>query len=167
MRCISRHDPYMYGHSQHHSEPVIFNITVSKKELKESTHFDLLHRGQRSSGRLAVILVKGDNNRLSQLTFACCNTRSTAATHFPPAGVGTYYLDAQTCKGDLRCGNCLRLPGKSERKHFKLCGGCASIRYCSVACQAAHWHTHAQTWVHNHPLSKADRAETKALSFGQ
>ncbi|KAG2424643.1 hypothetical protein HXX76_014368 [Chlamydomonas incerta] len=62
-----------------------------------------------------------------------------------PVGTALWWLRA--------CGNpgCLEFGGESEVElDLRLCGRCRSVRYCSTACQAAHWqagHRAVCAWV--------------------
>lgn len=66
------------------------------------------------------------NKKMPFCTFDCANA---ANREWREKGMSHRY--GRYCQG---CG----IPGK----HYKMCGGCGRVYYCTVDCQRAHWSTH-------------------------
>ncbi|KAG2449953.1 hypothetical protein HYH02_000057 [Chlamydomonas schloesseri] len=78
---------------------------------------------------------------------------------FPPVAAPHAYGGAAVSGGGSNCASCGAAP-PAGNPPFQHCGKCRTVRYCSRACQVAHWPQHKPVCKPAAPAATADAAST-------
>jgi hypothetical protein len=102
-------------------------VLVTDSRLSNSEKEQIAMKAKENMGRVQEILAKGGVESEEYLTAMIVGDvpRATqkCTLHFPRGG----------------CGNPACFALEEAESHFKSCSKCKSVRYCSKACQVAHW----------------------------